>query len=237
MREIIRFTTEEWNKIEAFAEHMKWKHPHFKDKRNTTKRSPDQIKQDVILGKLAEVAVYKYLKSHYNSDVSELDFNVYGEGVADEYDVKVRGKVISIKSSKMGSSCLLIEKAKFQVDQEGQLITLEHKPLPDFFMFVRINIWDIKNVYAEISGSISMNGFWNEKRFLPRGFLMNKDNARNFLLHHHDLSTLDTTTKGIKMLADNYGVHVDTLYELTSIFPPHTNQSFSNETPTKNFSI
>ncbi|PLS19401.1 hypothetical protein CVD28_03015 [Bacillus sp. M6-12] len=219
MREIIRFTKEERNLVESFAEKIKWKHPHFLDKKNHTKRTEEQVKESVILGKLAEVAVQKYLKQHYGQLVSALDFNIYGEGVTDDFDILVGDTEISIKSSKFGSSCLMIEKQKFKEDDNGNCLLLEKKPLPDYFIFVRVNLFNPDNVYAEITGSISSKEFWKKKKFMPRGLILNKDNAKRYLMERKRLPELDWNAKGTKLLADNYGVHVDALHDLTKLLP------------------
>ena len=205
----IDFTKEEINKVKQFAEEIKYKHPHFKDRRNTNIRSLNKVKEDVILGKLAEVAVYKYLKSIYGDLVSEVDFNLYAPGVADDYDIKVGNKTISIKASKPNSSVLMIEKEKFEFDNNKKIKKVENKIPPDYFTFVRIELSG--QIYAEIVGGLSLQEFESKMRFMPRGMVMNRTNAYDYLVIGKELKELRVQDKGSPLLADNYGVHASQL--------------------------
>ena len=211
MSTIIRFTDKEIEKVRDFAEKIKWKHPHFLDNKNKSKRTQEQVKDSVILGKLAEVAVHKYFIEHSSEAVSEIDFNIYKEGETDDHDIQVGSKVICIKSSKMGSNCLMIEKQKFKEDGKGNVLLLEKKELPDYFVFVRVNTRNF-DYYAELVGVISSKEFWKRKKFMPRGLIVNRDNLEKYLVQYKRLPELEwDTSKGGKLLAENYGVHAKRL--------------------------
>ena len=115
----IFFTKEEIEKVIDFANKIKWKHPHFADRENDTVRTEDHTFTSVVMGKLAEIAMHKYLKEKHNGkdfNISDLDFNIYKKGVCDDYDLKFNDYTISIKSSKPFASCLLIETEKYEVE-------------------------------------------------------------------------------------------------------------------------
>lgn len=213
----IYFTEEEINKTIEFANKIKTKHPHFADKNNTEKRTPDEVFISVIRGKLAEVALYKYLKEKHKGNkfyLSDLDFNIYKKGVCDEFDLKFNDYKISIKSSKPFSSCLLIETEKYELDENGEAIAIDgnENNVPDFYAFIKVDLKldDIKNSSAFICGAISHKFFWKHKKIVPRGTFINKKNMYNYLIKNTPLDKLDTGG-GVPLLASNYGLHIDML--------------------------
>lgn len=196
-----------------FAEKIKHKHPHFKDKNNIAKRTFDQVKENVILGKLAEIAVHKYL-SQYTKDISDIDFNLYAVGETDDYDIMCNQKTISIKASKPRSSVLMIEAEKFLLGEGESIVTIDRKAPTNLFIFVRVETEGTP--YAEIVGGLSCNDFWDTKRFIPRGFIMNGRNAFDYLFLKKPISQM-RNIKGVPLLADNYGVHVNSLKDIRKI--------------------
>lgn len=141
----IFFTNEEIEQTLAFANKVKEKHGHFADKENTKTRTPEEVYESVVMGKLGEIALYKYLKmKHQGStyEISDLDFKIYGKGVCDSFDLKFNNHTISIKSSKPYASCLLIETAKYELNDEGEVVAIDgHSDnIPDYYAFVKVNI-------------------------------------------------------------------------------------------------
>ena len=215
----IFFTEEEIKQTLAFAEKIKKKHGHFADEENTTTRTPEEVYESVVMGKLAEIALYKYLKmKHYGStyEISDLDFKIYRKGICDSFDLKFNNHTISIKSSKPYASCLLIETAKYELDDEGQVIAIDGHAdnIPDYYAFVKVdvNINEIEKTHASICGAISHKTFWKKKKVIPRGTYINKKNAKDFFINNVPLEELNT--KGSKLLATNYGIHLETLKEI-----------------------
>lgn len=198
-----------------FANKVKSKHPHFKDKNNNATRTEQEIINDVVRGKIAELGLYKYLvNKHKNEDftISEVDFNIYPKFIGDSYDLVFNDIVISIKSSKPYSSCLLIEEERFICNDKGDVIAVDslNNKLPDYYVFIRINV-DInnyKNTYAEICGAISHIDFMKYKKVAPRGMILNKANIYDFFINN---KPANFTGKGIPLLATNYGVHLKNL--------------------------
>ena len=217
MGDKIYFTDEEIKKAINFADKIKWKHPHFADKENNAKRTEKEIFMSVLRGKLAEIALKKYLINKHGKNkhkISELDFNIYKKGVCDDFDLKFDDYTISIKSSKPFASCLLIEKEKYELDENGNAISIDghENSIPDFYTFIKVNIdYNVMaNSYAYICGAISHNEFWKRKKEIPRGTYINKNNMDELFKNDKPISQLKTD-KGVPLLASNYGLHVDLL--------------------------
>ena len=215
--EEIYFTEEEVSKTIEFANLMKKKHPYFVDENNKDTRNENEIFISVVRGKLAEIAIHKYLRQkHRNSnyEISELDFENYNKGICDEFDLKFNNLTISIKSSKPFSSCLLIETEKYQTNEQGEVIAIDgHEDnIPDFYAFVKVDL-DLKEInktYASICGAISHKSFWKKKKVIPRGTFINRNNMYNYLMKNKPLDQLEKD-KGVPLLANNYGIHLDML--------------------------
>lgn len=213
----IYFTEDEMSKTIEFANKIKNKHPYFADKENKMRRTENEVFLSVVRGKLAEIALYKHLKEkHKNSNftISELDFNVYKKGVCDDFDLKFNGFTISIKSSKPFSSCLLIETEKYQLNEKGEAISIDGHSgnIPDFYAFVKVdlNLEDMNKTHANICGAISHKSFWKHKKIVPRGTFINQSNMYEYLVNNKPLNEL-SKSKGMPLLATNYGIHINML--------------------------
>lgn len=213
----IYFTKEEIKKTITFAHKMKKKHPHFADKENDEERTEEEVFISVLRGKLAEIALYKYLREKHKGNIyriSDLDFNEYKKGVCDEFDLKFNDYTISIKSSKPFSSCLLIETEKYELDENGNAIAIDgHRDnIPDYYAFIKVdlNLENIEQTYASICGAISHKSFWKKKKVVPRGTFINKNNMYEYLIKNKPLEELEQN-KGVPLLATNYGLHIDML--------------------------
>lgn len=210
----IYFTKEEFDNCSIFADKVKNKHQHFKDKNNTDTRTQQQVINDVIRGKLAEIALYKYLKDKHKEkcSISKVDFELYDEFIGDSYDLKFNNYIISIKSSKEFSTCLLIEKERFTMNNHGEIVGVDGKVgnLPDYYVFVRVKVdyFNYKNCYAEICGAISHEKFLKYKKEAPRGMIINAKNAKDFFINNKPAVCTGT---GVKLLATNFGLHKDQL--------------------------
>lgn len=213
----IYFTKEEIKKTITFAHKMKKKHPHFADKENDEERTEEEVFISVLRGKLAEIALYKYLREKHKGNtyrISDLDFNEYKKGICDEFDLKFNDYTISIKSSKPFSSCLLIETEKYELDENGNAIAIDgHRDnIPDYYAFIKVdlNLENIEQTYASICGAISHKSFWKKKKVVPRGTFINKNNMYEYLIKNKPLEELEQN-KGVPLLATNYGLHIDML--------------------------
>ena len=211
-----QFNDEQIAKCKAFANEIAWKHNDFMDRRNNHTRTTRQKEIDILQGKLAEVAIYELLKSKYpTASIAPVDFEVYPDGEFDQGDIFIDDLVFSIKSSKPGSSVLMLETARFLTDDAGNLIGLEGNELPDVLSFVQV---DVAKKEAIIAGFITTTKFWKEKVFLPRGFIMNHHNAKTALIEKIPPKlTSFFTSKGIPLRADNYAIHKQYLLNLEQI--------------------
>lgn len=212
------FTDKEIKKAIAFAKSINWKHSgaSFSDINNKSKRDKVDAYLSVLRGKLAEIALQKYLKEKHKNKhkITPLDFNIYRKGVCDAFDLGFDKYTISIKSSKIHSSCLLVEKDKYKTDKYGNPISIDghSNMIPDFYAFVKVQIDmnDINDSYACICGAISHSEFWKKKKELPRGTYINKKNMDELFINNKPLSQL-TDKKGMELLASNYGLHINLL--------------------------
>lgn len=214
MSEKIYFEEKEITKAINFADSIKWKHTVDTPEK---KREAKDVYISTIRGKLAEIALRKYLKNKHkdsNHKITGLDFNIYKKGVTDDFDLKFDKYKISIKSSKPQSTCLLVESSKYKVDYYGNPISLEgHEDgMPDFYVFVKVNLdyVKIKDSYACICGAISHKEFWKKKIEIPKGVYINKENMDDLFIHNKEISQLKSL-KGAKLSVNNYALHLNLL--------------------------
>lgn len=215
---LIEFNQNEIKNCINFANKVYYKHGDFKDKENNNKRTTKQTINDVIRGKLAEIAIYKYLIKNLNNNIklSKVDFNIYPDYVADKYDFTLNNYNINVKSSKLNSSCLLIEKDRFIYDKNNNPIGMDGQAnnLPDIYIFVQIKYDKNTKSFAKIVGIISQKKFWKNKTLLKRGFILNKNNLYKYMIKK---SSKNLTNIGVPLLATNYGVHINQLYDISNL--------------------
>lgn len=96
-------------------------------------RDPITIFQNTFSGKLAELIVHRCLKA-LDIEVDGLNFDIYGEGKWDDFDIKANGKLISIKSCSFIGNLLLLEQGDY--DQSG--VYLPSGKAPDIHILARI---------------------------------------------------------------------------------------------------
>lgn len=99
----------------------------------THKRKNGEIFSNVFQGKLAEFALYSYLKE-LNIQSIKPDTNPYKLGIWDNTDLEVKNKFISIKSTKSFGNLLLLEENDWD-DQGNYLPNLKAY---DFIVLIRI---------------------------------------------------------------------------------------------------
>lgn len=212
----IFFEKEEIQEIIQFADKIKWKHPSFKGSKEKV-RGEDEVFLSILRGKLAEVALRKYLLEKHKGkscQISSLDYDVYRRGICDDFDLKFNDYTISIKSSKPFATCLLIETAKYKLNQSGEPIGIDGKlnNIPDFYTFVKvdINYNDLSKSYAQICGAISHKEFWKKKKMIPRGTRISKSNMYKLFKLNKPLTELNVD-QGFPLMTSNYALHIDML--------------------------
>ena len=110
--------------------------------KNTSERSFGDIAEDTLVGKMAEVAVVKFLREKYGLHLP-VNYEVYPRGEWDDEDVIVNGRTIDIKATRKGH-CLMVEKSKM-------LFRLKQDRVPNIIVACKIK--DERRV--ELVGAIS----------------------------------------------------------------------------------
>ena len=82
----VSFTEKEIKKAIDFARSIKWKHGCFSDKanKNIDNRTDAEVYVSILRGKLAEIALKKYLQEKHKDSkhkITGLDFNIYKRGI------------------------------------------------------------------------------------------------------------------------------------------------------------
>jgi len=185
-------STEQITQITEFATEMSTNMLHRTNRSGgSICRSATQVRDDVIRGKCAEMAVHKYLEDQGNVP-SNVDFRVLPRGQWDDGDITCGGVEYIIKSTKSGGRLLLIE-------TESMNMYVGKKPT-DVLVFV--------SVCLNKEGSASCNLYkpilWGEViKIIERQKESNTFVKKGFELNSR-YCTLD---------ADNYFIHVDDLAE------------------------
>lgn len=106
----ISITQEELKKCREFAEESA-KSQRENRSGGTLVRAVHEISSDTLRGKVAEVAVKKFLEQDFfGFSGIELDFNIYPRGQWDDNDIEINGFTLAVKSSKSFARWLLVEK-------------------------------------------------------------------------------------------------------------------------------
>lgn len=102
------------------------------------RRKPGEIFADTFQGKIAEFALYNYIKSNTNLDIPKPDLSEWGLNEWDNSDFKIGSHNISVKSTKFFGNLLLLETKDW--NQDAQYIPNIEKgdEKYDFFVCIRI---------------------------------------------------------------------------------------------------
>jgi hypothetical protein len=162
----------------------------FMDFRNK-RRSPKKILEDNIKGKLAEMFICNGLGD--NNILSTMDFNIYDEGVGDDFDVVVDDFKIDVKASSPKAKCIMVEEKKMK--------SWEARGKPDYLIMVSVYNSGI-NWYCEYVAGISMDEFLTVGKLYKRGeFIPNTTmslKANNWIIHKKDCFTSEDLVKKIR---------------------------------------
>jgi len=100
----------------------------------THNRRNGEIFANTFQGKLAECAFYNFLTAAH-IEATKPDFEVYRLGTWDDEDVNVKGKSVSIKSTKAFGNLLLLESQ----DYNASAVYLPNQKAYDFTFLIRMN--------------------------------------------------------------------------------------------------
>lgn len=189
MKKTIMLTASEIEKCKSFASEAALTQQAIEFGQHDTKpRSPEESARDILIGKMAEVAVAKMLEKDYGIKV-ELDFNIYPKGVWDNNDFSINGWSIDVKSTRVGS-WFLIEWNKLHFRSVG-------RDLPDGFISCRSD-WDM--TADKPKGRVDIEGFVKTQDIL---------NKRVNVAELKKGTKLPNTEKILQ--ADNYGIKISDL--------------------------
>lgn len=155
----------------------------------TKERSVEDIAKDTIVGKMAEVAVVKFLREQYGLHLP-VNYEVYPRGEWDDEDVVVNGRTIDIKATRKGKN-LLVEKSKM-------LFRLKQDRVPNIIVACKIK----EERKVELVGAIST---WR---------MVRPDGDKILFLRKGEYIP---GTK-FKLKADNYAVSFENLCDVRTAF-------------------
>lgn len=176
-------------------------------------RDSNLIFQDVMEGKIGEVALFRYFENN-GIVVTPPDFSVHKKGIWDGGDFQFRNSFnISMKTSKHYSQLLLLEKDDYSINNDKVFYKYDKHP-PDVVIFARTcndiasfmkennwtNVKDMKeDMYqkAKITCEIS-------------GYVTNRD-LKNFMEHEFIIEKGEKLNGKVPMDADNYYVAIKDL--------------------------
>lgn len=186
---IVYLTPDELDKCKKFSEESAKTQQRIEfGQDDTMPRSVKEIARDNLIGKMAEVALKKFLYDRYRIETA-VDFNVYARGVWDNNDLVINDWQIDIKSTRSGH-WFLIEWSKLSFRQR-------QKKLPNAFFMCRTP-WnrdnDIPKGMVEICGALSLKGLCSGSPMIRT-------------LRKGDLIPGTTT----HLQADNYGIKFNNL--------------------------
>ena len=149
----ITLTPEEMQKCVAFSEESAKSQQQIEFGQKDTKPRPvKEIARDNLIGKMAEVAVSRMLRSEYGIHFP-VNFDIYPRGEWDDCDVQIKAWTIDIKSTRSGK-WLLFETSKLRMRQNQKI-----NNLPDAVIMCRTP-WDRENDKpigaVELIGAISL---------------------------------------------------------------------------------
>ncbi len=189
-------------------------------------RTLGEIFSNTFQGKLAEYAVYNYLKNK-NVTTDKPDFTTYELGKWDSYDIKIDDKKIAIKSTKHYGNLLLLEVKDW--NNQGLYIPniTEDEGKYDLFIVVRIRPSSedqfkyIKNIdskkeaekhIGEIRKNLNLNWEFDIPGYITQEDLKTIINKEFIIKEYSKLQSHKTT-----MDADNYYVQFGDMRRIDSL--------------------
>jgi hypothetical protein len=162
----------------------------FMDHRNK-RRTNKKVLEDNIKGKLAEMFICNGLGE--NGIKSVMDFEIYDEGVGDDFDIICDEFKIDVKASSPKAKCIMVE--------ENKMKSWESRGKPDYLLMVS-TYNSGSNWYCEYVCGISMEEFLVKGKLLQRGENIPKTTfplkANNWVIHKSDCYDTDNLIKTIR---------------------------------------
>lgn len=130
----------------------------FYDCRNAT-RTEQKVFEDNLRGKLAELHICNIIGSC--GLTCQMDFNIYRNGIGDDFDIIVNNKAIDVKASTPRAKCLMVEVTKFKR-------WMDTKKHPDFLCMVSVEPYEEKWTTEYMFG-IDWHTFLTKAKLYRRG--------------------------------------------------------------------
>ena len=156
---------------------------------NTPPRDIEEVAQDTFMGKLGEEAVARYIK-HFHDISVDLDYEIYADkNIGDDQDIEVNGWRIEIKSTKITSRNLLVDKGNIKNKTNN-------KTLPDFYILCKVG--RDKSVSGKPYTYVDIEGYITHERLITfpmieAGYRIPNTDTRlqssNYVVHEKDLCT------------------------------------------------
>jgi len=156
MKERLNLYVADIVKAYEFARDMKGHH----NDNMVRQRGDRQIFIDDFRGKLAEIALKRYLEGNGHI-VGNIDFNIYNRGEWDKNDLIIDDNInISVKSSGLKANYLMIETHRFNADGTYSYKNHDGSEIKvDYYAFLNIGIGDEdESGYTEYTDGIAFMG-------------------------------------------------------------------------------
>ncbi|CDD66137.1 putative uncharacterized protein [Firmicutes bacterium CAG:882] len=203
----------------------------------TLHRTMGQIFINTFQGKMAEFALYRYLKNH-NIDVEKPDIDQYELGKWDTYDICCQEKLISVKSTKYYGNLLLLETKDW--DENGEYkpnisettsrydytVLVRFKPDGDSLMKQQSLLYQEEREIPDNIRSILIENIFNQdwKYDFP-GFIYNSELVRT--IREHKIIPQNAMLNGkTKMDAENYYFQTGNMHGMMEMYTKPTKQQY-----------
>jgi hypothetical protein len=164
----------------------------------TQRRSPGQIFQDALNGKVSEFALYEFFISK-GLEIDAPDVGVYSIGKWDAFDFQLKSKKLNVKSTKYFGNLLLLETGDWNSTAEYIPNIQMGNHLYDYFILMRMN-GDLYDVPGYITKDdliyIINNGY-----ILPKGSMLNgkmRMDAENYYIQSGNLRNIEDLVEILK---------------------------------------
>jgi len=166
------------------------------------RRSPQQIYENTLHGKLSEFALYEFFVSN-DLEMGFPDLDAYPLGKWDAFDFNVKSKKLNVKSTKHFGNLLLLEFGDWNKDAEYIPNIDKHNHIYDYFILIRLRISPDDVIY-DIPGYITKEDLIfiiNNNYILPKNSLLNgsvKMDAENYYVQSGDMREINGLIKTLQ---------------------------------------
>ena len=181
------------------------------------KRSKEEIFQDIFIGKMGEVAFYRWCKNRGKSEISEIDFDCFDLGKWDSSDFILTKKnnnklKVAVKTTKDFGNLLLLEVKDWQViktETKHEAIYIPNKDKDcrgfyDYIVLCRVKTNLQINPQSLTEDSLEVMAKSLEVKLQVVGMIENKELAEIINSGKYKIYQGDKLNQSTTMDADNY---------------------------------